>query len=234
MSSIQTCLAPDPRVIRPARHVEAEVDPSPCRWHACGQRLLDLVVVVGLAPLWVPLVYALALLVRLGSPGPAMYSHQRLGLGGAAFRCWKLRTMVQNADKVLQQYLEENPVLQAEWDRDHKLKNDPRVTPIGRVLRLTSLDELPQLFNVLSGEMSLVGPRPIVSAEIKKYGEVWPLYKAVRPGITGLWQVSGRNNTSYQKRLECDSYYVRHRSLWFDLCILARTIKVVLLCEGAY
>jgi Undecaprenyl-phosphate galactose phosphotransferase WbaP len=232
MSSIQTYTAHDQPAIPSAP--PAQVDSSGHRWHSCGQRLLDLAVVVGLAPLWLPLVCALALLVRLGSPGAALYSHQRLGLGGAAFRCWKLRTMVHNADDVLQQYLNENPALQAEWKRSHKLKNDPRVTPIGRVLRLTSLDELPQLFNVLRGEMSLVGPRPIVSAEVIKYGEVWQLYKTVRPGITGLWQVSGRNNTSYQQRLDCDRHYVCHRSLWFDLRILMRTIKVVLLCEGAY
>jgi Undecaprenyl-phosphate galactose phosphotransferase WbaP len=205
-----------------------------CGWQVIGKRLIDLAIVVLLAPLWVPLVYGLALVVRLGSKGKAFYSQQRLGLDGETFHCWKLRSMVANADEVLQKYLAENPELQAEWDRDHKLKNDPRITWIGRILRKTSLDELPQLFNVLYGEMSIVGPRPIVSAEIEKYGEVWKLYKMVTPGITGLWQVNGRNNTTYQERLDFDEYYVRNWSVWFDLYIMMCTVKVVCLREGAY
>jgi Undecaprenyl-phosphate galactose phosphotransferase WbaP len=205
-----------------------------CGWQLIGKRLIDLTIVLMLAPLWVPLVYFLALLVRLSSSGKAFYSQQRVGLDGEIFHCWKLRSMVANADAVLQKYLAENPELQEEWDRDHKLKNDPRVTWIGKILRKTSLDELPQLFNVLYGDMSIVGPRPIVTAEIEKYGEVWNLYKMVTPGITGLWQVNGRNNTTYQERLEYDEYYVRNWSVWFDLYIMMCTVKVVCLREGAY
>jgi Undecaprenyl-phosphate galactose phosphotransferase WbaP len=205
-----------------------------CTWQRLGKRAIDLAIVLALAPLWMPLVYCLALLVRLGSKGKAFYSQKRLGLNGDTFACWKLRSMVENADAVLQQHLAENPELQAEWNRDHKLKNDPRITWIGKFIRKTSLDELPQLFNVLHGEMSLVGPRPIVNAEIAKYGDVWPLYKMVTPGITGLWQVNGRNNTTYQERLEFDDYYVRNWSLWFDLYIMMCTVKVVAFREGAY
>jgi Undecaprenyl-phosphate galactose phosphotransferase WbaP len=205
-----------------------------CGWQLNGKRLVDLAIVTMLAPLWVPLVYFLAMLVRLGSKGKAFYSQKRLGLEGDTFQCWKLRSMVENADAVLQNYLAENPELQEEWNRDHKLKNDPRITWIGKILRKTSLDELPQLFNVFYGEMSLVGPRPIVNAEIEKYGEVWQLYKMVTPGITGLWQINGRNNTTYQERLDFDSYYVRNWSLWFDLYIMICTVKVVFLREGAY
>lgn len=142
--------------------------------------------------------------------------------------------MFQNADQVLSVHLESNPALREEWLRDHKLKNDPRVTLVGRFLRKTSLDELPQLWNVLRGEMSLVGPRPIVSAEVAKYGEYFDDYQAVRPGITGLWQVSGRNNTTYEERVKYDEYYVRNWSIWLDLYILCKTVKTVLLGEGAY
>ena len=142
--------------------------------------------------------------------------------------------MVENADQVLQEHLEAHPELQAEWRRDHKLKNDPRVTWIGTFLRKTSLDELPQVFNVLRGEMSLVGPRPIVYDEIEKYGDVYKRYELVIPGITGLWQVNGRNNTSYEDRLAYDDYYVKNWSLSLDLYIMFCTVKVVLLREGAY
>ena len=142
--------------------------------------------------------------------------------------------MVVDADKVLQDYLDKHPELREEWERDHKLKNDPRVTLVGRVLRKTSLDELPQIWNVFKGEMSLVGPRPIVDDEIEKYGDTFNRYKRVLPGITGLWQVSGRNNTTYQERVNYDEYYVQNWSLRFDLYILLRTVRTVLFREGAY
>jgi Undecaprenyl-phosphate galactose phosphotransferase WbaP len=203
-------------------------------WQLLGKRAIDLAIVIALMPLWVPLVYGLALLVRLGSKGKAFYSQKRIGLHAKTFACWKLRSMVENADEVLQQHLAEDPELMAEWQRDQKLKNDPRVTWIGKILRKTSLDELPQLFNVLYGEMSLVGPRPITLPEVERYGEVWNLYKIVTPGITGLWQVNGRNNTTYEERLGYDDYYVRNWSLWFDLYIMICTVKVVFLREGAY
>jgi lipopolysaccharide/colanic/teichoic acid biosynthesis glycosyltransferase len=142
--------------------------------------------------------------------------------------------MVASADQVLNDYLAANPEMRAEWERDHKLRKDPRITRIGRFLRKTSLDELPQLINVLRGEMSLVGPRPIVDSEIEKYGKSFALYTQVIPGLTGLWQVSGRNETTYQERVELDNYYVRNWSPWLDIYLLARTVKVVVTGYGAY
>jgi Undecaprenyl-phosphate galactose phosphotransferase WbaP len=191
-----------------------------------------LVVVVGLLSL--PIIALIALLVKISSPGPVIYGQQRIGFRGRQFKAWKFRTMVSDADSVLEKYLAADRQLREEWEKNHKLRNDPRVTKIGRWLRLTSLDELPQLWNVLLGEMSLVGPRPIVKAEISKYGETFDLYTKVLPGITGLWQISGRNNTTYAERVRLDSYYVRNWSPWIDLYILARTFKVVLRGEGAY
>tara|TARA_B100001287_G_C22299630_1_gene352196 strand:- start:145 stop:573 length:429 start_codon:yes stop_codon:yes gene_type:complete len=142
--------------------------------------------------------------------------------------------MVIDADKVLKVYLESNPQMNEEWIKTQKIKNDPRITFIGNFLRKTSLDELPQLLNVILGHMSLVGPRPIVKNEIEKYGEVYNLYKSVRPGITGLWQISGRNNTTYEERVNFDKEYIENWSFSFDIYILFRTIKVVLFREGAF
>jgi lipopolysaccharide/colanic/teichoic acid biosynthesis glycosyltransferase len=142
--------------------------------------------------------------------------------------------MVENADQVLQQYLDSNSGLLAEWNENHKLKEDPRVTPIGRFLRRTSLDELPQIWNVIRGEMSLVGPRPIVREEIDKYSAYFYLYCKVKPGITGLWQVSGRSDTTYGQRVAMDVHYVRNWSLWMDIYLLWKTLSVVLRKQGAY
>jgi Undecaprenyl-phosphate galactose phosphotransferase WbaP len=172
--------------------------------------------------------------IKLTSPGPVLFGHQRYGRDGQVFRAWKFRSMVQNANHILDEYLSNNPEAMREWLADHKLRNDPRVTPIGSLLRRFSLDELPQLFNVLLGHMSLVGPRPIVENEIERYADGYDLYRRVPPGITGLWQVSGRNNTTYQERVAFDRYYVRNWSVWLDLYILARTFRVVLQAEGAY
>ncbi len=199
-----------------------------------AKRILDLGLMLLCSPLLVPVLSVIAVLVRLSSPGPIFYSQERIGRNGRFFRAWKFRSMVMNADEMLEKYLLQHPELRAEWDRDHKLKNDPRITFIGKFLRKTSLDELPQLWNVLVGEMSLVGPRPIVQAEIRKYGDVFELYKLVRPGITGLWQVSGRNNTTYQERLELDRRYVQNWSFMLDVYILYRTIRTAIMQEGAY
>jgi Undecaprenyl-phosphate galactose phosphotransferase WbaP len=198
------------------------------------KRLADLTLTIFGGILILPLIGAIACAIKFSSPGPVFYNQKRIGIGGRSFQAWKFRTMVVNAEQVLQEYLNRDLTLNAEWQRDHKLKNDPRVTWIGRRLRKTSLDELPQLWNVLSGEMSLVGPRPIVDAEIGKYGVAYRLYERVVPGITGFWQVSGRNNTTYQERVELDMRYIRNWSLWFDLGILIRTIRVVFLRDGAY
>jgi lipopolysaccharide/colanic/teichoic acid biosynthesis glycosyltransferase len=165
--------------------------------------------------------------------GPATFEHYRVGYGGRLFRCIKFRTMRQDAERALCEVLERNPALRTEWQRDHKLTNDPRVTRLGRWLRRSSLDELPQLLNVLRGEMALVGPRPITVPELRRYGGARWDYLSVLPGMTGLWQVSGRNWTGYQRRIELDQFYVRNRSTWLDFKILARTVVVVVTRDGA-
>ncbi len=198
------------------------------------KRSFDLSVALLVAGCFLPLFVALYLTVRLSSPGPVFYGQRRIGRGHELFTAWKFRSMVTNADEVLETHLERDPALRAEWERDRKLKRDPRVTAVGRLMRKTSLDELPQLWNVLSGEMSLVGPRPIVMAEVDRYGRRYQHYRRVTPGITGLWQISGRNNTTYERRTEIDEYYVRNWSVAMDLYILYRTVKTVLFTEGAY
>lgn len=201
-----------------------------------SKRIIDIVLSACLILLFSPLLLVIGALVWLKSPGPVLYRHNgRIGREGHTFGVLKIRTMVQNADEALKKHLAENPEANAEWERDLKLKNDPRIIPgIGGFLRRTSLDELPQLWNVFIGEMSLVGPRPIVTAEIKKYIEIYSLYRRVRPGMTGLWQVSGRNNTSYADRIRLDMYYTRNWSLWLDYFILLRTVRTVLFREGSY
>jgi Undecaprenyl-phosphate galactose phosphotransferase WbaP len=198
------------------------------------KRCMDLVASLVGSLLLLPLLFYLAVAVKVSSRGPIVYAHERIGLNGRRFKAWKFRSMFLNADALLEHYLEEHPELREEWDRDHKLKFDPRITRIGRFLRKTSLDELPQLWNVIRGDMSLVGPRPIVDAEIVKYGPYYGLYTMVKPGITGLWQVSGRNNTTYDERVQFDAYYVRNWSPWLDLYLLLRTIRIVLFAKGAY
>ena len=198
------------------------------------KRAIDVSLAILIGILLLPVFLAIILVLKLESRGPAFYRQIRIGLRGETFWIWKLRSMSPNADRILEDYLEAHPESLREWQQDHKLKRDPRVTRVGRILRKTSLDELPQIWNVIRGEMSLVGPRPIVYDEVAKYGEGFQLYMQVLPGITGLWQVSGRNDTSYADRMELDSYYVRNWSPWFDLYLLGRTVKTVLAREGAY
>jgi undecaprenyl-phosphate galactose phosphotransferase len=166
--------------------------------------------------------------------GPAFYAQRRIGQGGKEFGCRKFRSMIINADQVLEGYLQQNPEARDEWAREFKLKNDPRITPVGHMIRRTSIDELPQLINVLKGEMSLVGPRPIVEAEKHFYGDKFGHYTSVKPGITGLWQASGRNDISYDQRVALDTWYVENWSLWNDIVIIFKTIYVVLARKGAY
>ena len=175
----------------------------------------------------------IAALVALDG-GPVLYRHTRIGKGGQRFNCLKFRSMATKADQLLAQRLTKDAVARDEWLQTQKLKNDPRVTAVGHVLRATSLDELPQLFNVLKLDMSLVGPRPVVEAELPRYGRNVKHYLKVRPGVTGLWQVSGRSNTSYSRRVALDSYYVKNWQLWLDFVILVRTIVVVARREGAH
>jgi exopolysaccharide production protein ExoY len=168
------------------------------------------------------------------SPGPALFRHQRVGFNGKYFDCLKFRTMVTDAPERLRQLLESDPVAAAEWEANRKLRYDPRVTAIGDILRRSSLDELPQLFNVLKGDMSIVGPRPVTAEELVKYSDAIDAYLACRPGITGLWQVSGRSTTTYSKRVACDAFYAREWSMALDAKIVIVTIPSLLLSESAY
>ena len=198
------------------------------------KRLVELLLAAALGLLALPLMLLIAVAIKLDSPGPVLFAHERVGQDGRRFRALKFRTMVRNADAVLHDALTRNAALREEWEREHKLKNDPRITRVGHFLRRFSLDELPQLWNVRLGHMSLVGPRPIVADEVAKYGPAFDLYTRVHPGLTGLWQVSGRNDTSYAERVELDSYYIRNWSVWLDVYILMRTFTAVLSGKGAY
>jgi Undecaprenyl-phosphate galactose phosphotransferase WbaP len=198
------------------------------------KRSMDLTVSVLLLILCAPVFLAVALIVKLTSHGPVFYGHARRGRSGSTFKVLKFRTMQFQGDRLLAHHFASNPTLRAEWQVNQKLKNDPRVTPLGKWLRRSSFDELPQLLNVVAGDMSLVGPRPIVDAEVRKYGPGFDVYQQVRPGITGLWQVSGRSNTTYKQRTEFDEYYVRNWSILLDLQILVRTVRVVITGNGAY
>ena len=176
-----------------------------------------------------PVFLIIAILIKFSSPGSIFYVQKRLGRNYSYFGCIKFRTMKQDADEILSDVLSKSTSMRKEFERDFKLRQDPRITPLGRFLRRSSLDELPQIINILKGEMSLVGPRPIVEREITRYGEYMEEVISVRPGLTGLWQVSGRNNLSYKKRVELDLYYVRFRSFFLDLAIILKTFGVLLL-----
>jgi Undecaprenyl-phosphate galactose phosphotransferase WbaP len=197
-------------------------------------RVLDISLILLAAPYIVLAFLLIMTLILLDSGAPVFYRQTRIGRYGRRFNIYKFRTMVNNADQLLQRYLEQSPELEAEWLATQKLKKDPRVTRMGSILRKTSLDELPQLWNILIGDMSFIGPRPIVDAEIEKYGNCFELYKQVRPGLTGLWQVSGRNDISYTRRVELDEYYILNRSASLDVQILVKTVSVVIGGRGAY
>lgn len=198
------------------------------------KRGMDIVLVLLSAPVVVLLLAVIVAAVRISSPGPVFFSHRRIRRHGAFFTMWKFRTMCVDSAEVLENYLASNAGARTEWRRTHKLRNDPRITRVGKLLRRTSLDELPQLWNVLTGSMSLVGPRPIVAAELEKYGEYFADYCMVKPGLTGLWQVSGRSAIDYPERVELDRFYARHWSLRGDLKILFKTFKAVINQDGAY
>lgn len=206
-----------------------------CPWRRSLKRAFDIAIVVAVSPVVLPLIGIVALLIKLSSPGASpFFASDRIGKDGKRFSMWKLRTMVPHAETVLKDYLAKHPTLQEEYERDHKLKKDPRVLWLGTFVRKASLDELPQLWNILVGEMSVVGPRPMLTNELEKYGETYEEYRLVTPGITGMWQISGRNNTSYRERLAYTDYYVKNWSLFLDIYILLATIKVVIFREGAY
>jgi Undecaprenyl-phosphate galactose phosphotransferase WbaP len=198
------------------------------------KRIMDIVLTLVGGLVLLPLLFYIAVGVKLSSRGPVLYANERIGRDGRRFRMWKFRSMFTNGDAVLEYFLDAHPEYREEWETTQKLKWDPRITRIGRFIRKTSLDELPQLWNVLRGDMSLVGPRPILLEEEAKYGEYYALYTMVKPGITGMWQVSGRSNTSYDERLQLVAYYVRNWSLWLDIYLLLKTVRIVFFGRGAY
>ena len=198
------------------------------------KRIFDLVCTsAGLILGW-PFLTVIALWIYIDSPGPVIFKHRRVGRNGKEFNCYKFRSMCVDADVKLKELLTRDPQARKEWETEFKLKNDPRITKSGAFLRKTSLDELPQLFNVLKGEMSLVGPRPIIQDEVPKYGPYIKDFYMVRPGITGMWQTSGRSDTTYEERVQMDTWYVRNWNVWFDIVLIWRTIAVVLKHKGAY
>ena len=225
------------RARSPNRKIEPKRIPVVCAASPVGgmrKRSFDITAAcVGLV-LLIPLLFLIAMAVKFADRGPIFYRHWRIGRNGVPFPCLKFRTMVPNSDTVLRRHLATNHRAASEWQRGCKLKDDPRITPLGLVLRKTSLDELPQLFNILKGEMSVVGPRPIVTEEIAKYGDAIEHYLAARPGLTGLWQISGRNDVDYGIRVALDRRYVEEWSFGRDLLIIFKTAVVVLSSRGCY
>lgn len=217
------------------RQEEGEPDRIVRSWSARAalKRGFDIFGAIVLGLVFAPLMLVIVLLLR-NEGSPTIYRHRRVGRDGRTFECLKFRSMIPDAERRLWELLEKHPELKAEWLQDHKLRSDPRITGLGRFLRRTSLDELPQIWNVLRGEMSLVGPRPVVREELLRYGRSLPVYLSAKPGITGLWQVTGRNDTDYRRRVALDVYYVRKQNLLLDLYILLKTTRVVLGGGGAY
>jgi len=199
-----------------------------------SKRSFDILAALAALILLSPIFVLIMALVKYTDGGSVFYGHRRIGYNGSTFRCLKFRTMAENGDAILQQHLDENPEAFEEWRATRKLQDDPRVTVLGTVLRKLSLDELPQLINILKGEMSIVGPRPVVEDELELYEASAVYYLRSRPGLTGLWQVSGRNDVSYAARIAFDTHYVRNWSLTRDLVIVVRTIPAVCLSRGSY
>lgn len=199
-----------------------------------AKRTLDLVLATSLIVVLAPLIIFITMIIRISDGGNAIFTQRRIGRDGVEFDCLKFRTMVLNAPEKLAEILASDSDAAEEWGRDQKLRNDPRITKFGKFLRKTSLDELPQLWNILKGEMSVVGPRPIVEDEVPKYGRYFGAYASVTPGVTGLWQISGRNDTTYDERVMLDAEYAKTRSVWLDMKILFLTVPAVLFSKGAY
>ncbi|WP_068468406.1 sugar transferase [Candidatus Protochlamydia phocaeensis] len=221
---MQTAVAPFSQLLEyPIKHIPVK-------------RAFDIAFSLACLILGAPVFLLIGLFIFCTSPGKIIYSHERIGRGGKPFRCYKFRSMYSDADKRLKEILASNPQLREEWERSFKLKNDPRITPFGAFLRKTSLDELPQFWNVLKGDLSIVGPRPVVKAEVEKYlGPKAYKILSIRPGLTGLWQVSGRSDINcYQKRIQLDEQYVDNRSFFLDLKLIFKTIPAMLFSRGAY
>lgn len=199
-----------------------------------AKRAFDIAIILCSLPLTLPVCLITALLVKITSPGPVLYGHKRVGFNGKEFKCWKFRSMYIDADKQLAKILKENPEMKKQWERERKLENDPRVTPFGKFIRKTSLDELPQLINIFVGQMSFVGPRPVMQDELERYGKKADYILSVLPGLSGMWQTSGRSDTAYEDRVVLDAYYIQNWSVWLDIWILIKTVWVVLAGKGAY
>jgi lipopolysaccharide/colanic/teichoic acid biosynthesis glycosyltransferase len=226
--------AKEPRSGMVRRQAPAPADRALRQSASPGARAFEIAVALVAILIFLPFLILSALAIKASAPGPVLFVQRRVGRDGTLFPCFKFRTMVLNAQDVLDTLLASSPEARAEWDKDQKLRNDPRVTPIGAILRKSSLDELPQLFNILAGHMSVVGPRPIIEAEICRYGSRFDAYCSVRPGLTGLWQVSGRNEVSYEARVRLDALYTRRKSPLYDLAICLRTVPAVLASRGVY
>ena len=225
---------PEPAARSSVRSRYSRRTPSEFFRYRVIKRCGDILLVLISFPVVMTVIGMIAAVVKLSSPGPVFYSHRRIRKGGAFFSMWKFRTMCIDSAEVLEDHLARHPKAREEWNRTHKLRKDPRITRVGLFLRRYSLDELPQLWNVLAGQMSLVGPRPIVAAEVEKYGDHFDCYCRVKPGLTGLWQVSGRSAVSYEKRVALDCEYVEHWSLMREIVILTKTFASVVNQDGAF
>lgn len=195
---------------------------------------MDVAIALAAIILFLPAFIIIAIAVALEREGPIIFAQRRIGRHGVAFKLYKFRSMHVDGDRIFADHIDASPDAAAEWARDHKLQRDPRVTRLGRFLRRSSLDELPQLFNVLRGDMSIVGPRPIVEAEVRRYGRFFRYYCAVRPGITGIWQISGRNHVTYRRRVAMDALYAQKKTVLLDIKVIAATIPAVLRRTGSY
>jgi len=235
--NFQTSLGTAKKIAKPiaklfAKSVTKRTDYNADQYSIWGKRFFDIVFAFLVLTIFSPLYLAIAILVLISSRGSIFYIHPRVGLNGQQFNCVKFRTMISGADQALEDYLNSCPISRAEYEAFFKLKQDPRITKIGKILRATSLDELPQFWNVLVGDMSVVGPRPLVQDELVKYGTAIDRVLSVRPGIAGLWQVSGRNDIPYAKRVIMDASYVRRMSLGLDIWLILKTILVVIFPKG--
>lgn len=204
------------------------------RWNLFIKRCIDLFLCIIAAIIVIPVSVIIGIIIKITSPGPVFYGHKRVGKNGKEIKCWKFRSMCNNSQEILEKILAEDPVRRAEWEKDRKFIDDPRVTKFGKFLRKTSLDELPQLWNIFVGEMSFVGPRPVTQDELTKYGENKDFILSVKPGLSGMWQISGRSNTGYEERITLDTYYIQNWSVWLDIWIIIKTVWVVINGKGAY
>lgn len=204
------------------------------RWNLFIKRFIDLFLCIIAAVIVIPFSIIIGIIIKITSPGPIFYGHKRVGKNGKEIKCWKFRSMCNNSQEILEKILKEDPVRRAEWEKDRKFVDDPRVTKFGKFLRKTSLDELPQLWNIFIGEMSFVGPRPVTKDELEKYGENAEFILSVKPGLSGMWQISGRSDTGYEERITLDTYYIQNWSVWLDIWIIIKTVWVVINGKGAY